>query len=70
MTIQEAQDKYDEACRVWHKAVDFMHTSGNWMNGCVAESRAAKEMSDAAGALEAAKLDTANAGHQLRNEAK
>jgi len=60
MTIQEAQAKYEEACRKWHEAVDFMNTPGNWMNGCIAESRAAKEMSDAAGALESAKRDTAN----------
>ena len=61
MTMQEAQDKYDEACRAWHKAVDYMHTPGNWLNGCVAESYAAMRMSDAAGALEAAKRDAANA---------
>ena len=60
MTIQEAQDKYDQACRAWHKAVDFMHASGNWLKGAVAESRAARQMSDAAGELESAKRDTGN----------
>ena len=56
MTLSEAQIKYDEACHKWHTAVDFMHTSGNWMIGCVAESLAAKEMSDAAAALDYMKI--------------